>query len=252
MTKLPILFVSEGDPRLALDRERREDLGRWARDLPRPRAILVVSAHWSETTLTRGSTAARPRLVGHEDDPPGAAAYPAPGAPELAYELHALLPVERAERGWDRGVWGPLVHMYPDADVPVLQLSLVAGSTPRRLYALGRKIGVLAERGVLILASGAITRNATEAAADVDAPAAEWAREFDAWIANQLADSEMEELLAWRAAAPHARRAQEGASQLDPLFVAGGAASLYEHAVGFPIRGFEHGVFSRRCVQFGR
>ena len=89
-------------------------------------------------------------------------------------------------------------------------------------------------------------------AKDPNAPVAEWAREFDGWVANMLADSEMEDLLAWRAMAPHARRAHPTPEHLDPLFVIAGAASLYDHAVGFPVRGFEHGSVSRRCVQFGR
>ena len=256
----PPIFVSHGAPAAALDAASGAELAQWARELPRPRGILVVSAHWQANTLTRGSTASRPKLLYDFDgyDVTGSAAdlervtYAAPGTSELAYELATLLPVDRAERGWDHGVWSPLSRMFPSADVAVLQLSLVAGAVPRRLFGLGRRIGVLAARGYLIVGSGGITHNVVELHPRRDAPPADWARAFDAWVANLLADAEIEELLAWRTKGPEPRRAHPTSEHLDPLFVVAGAASLYEHAVGFPIRGFEHGTLSRRCVQFGR
>jgi 4,5-DOPA dioxygenase extradiol len=258
---VPPIFVSHGTPSLAVDPTRGEELSRWGRDLGKPRAVLVVSAHWQAPTLSRGSTATRPALLRDFDDYAALPVpeelerigYGAPGAPDLAYELHSLLPVERAsERGWDHGVWAPLVHLFPAADVPVLQLSLVLGATPRTLFAIGRKIGVLAARGVLLLGSGGVTHSLAELDARADAPPPEWIREFDAWVANMLADAELDTLLQWRAHGPHARRAHASSSHLDPLFVIAGAASLYEHAVGFPVRGFDHGTLSRRCIQFGR
>jgi 4,5-DOPA dioxygenase extradiol len=257
---VPPIFVSHGAPASALDAASSTELVQWGRELPRPRGILIVSAHWQAGTLSRGSTASRPKLLHDFDGYPRGdahadlerATYGAPGAAELAYDLAALLPVERSERGWDHGVWSPLLRMFPGADIPVLQLSLVMGAVPRRLFGIGRKIGVLASRGVLIVGSGGITHNPTELDPRRDAPPADWAREFDAWVANLLADAEMEELLAWRANGPGARRAHPTSEHLDPLFVVAGAASLYDHAVGFPIRGFEHGTLSRRCVQFGR
>ncbi|MDF2691976.1 MAG: extradiol ring-cleavage dioxygenase [Labilithrix sp.] len=258
---IPPIFISHGAPASALDSASATELGQWGRELPRPRGVLVVSAHWQAGTLSRGSTAARPKLLhdfdGYASTSDGHAAlertaYAAPGAAELAYELAALVPVERTERAWDHGVWSPLLRMFPEADIPVLQLSLVMGAVPRRLFGIGRKIGALAARGYLIVGSGGITHNLAELDPRKDAPPADWAREFDAWVANLLADAEMDELLAWRANGPGARRAHPTSEHLDPLFVVAGAASLYEHAVGFPIRGFEHGTLSRRCVQFGR
>jgi 4,5-DOPA dioxygenase extradiol len=259
---IPPIFISHGMPTLATDRDAvaGRELTQWGKDLPRPRGVLVVSAHWQAPALTRGTTAprARPKLLHDVDGYPVRASelegvrYDAPGASELAYELGSLVPMERAERGWDHGVWAPLIHLFPAADVPVLQLSLVTGATPRRLFGIGRKIGALAARGYLIVGSGGITHNLGELAPQKDAPVADWARAFDAWVANLLADAAMEELLAWRTTAPEARRAHPTSEHLDPLFVVAGAASLYEHAVGFPIRGFEHGTLSRRCAQFGR
>lgn len=258
---VPPIFVSHGAPSLAASAERGRELAQWGRELGKPRAILVVSAHWTAPSLSRGSTATRPRLLrdfeGYEasglPDSLYDVTYDAPGAPELAYDVHSLLPVERApDRAWDHGVWSPLVHLFPDADVPVLQLSLVLGARPRALFAIGRKLGVLAERGVLILGSGGITHSLVELDARADAPPADWARELDGWVANMLADAELDDLLDWRAKGPNARQAHPTGEHLEPLFVVAGAASLYDHAVGFPIRGFEHGTLSRRCVQFGR
>lgn len=257
---VPSIFVSHGTPSLAVDRDRGAELFQWAKDLGKPRAILAISSHWQAPVLSRGTTASRPRLVYDFDDgpvppPPGldGFVYPAAGAPDLAYELHSLLPVERApERGWDHGVWAPLAHMFPEADVPILQLSLVVGATPRTLFAIGRKIGVLASRGVLLMGSGGVTHSLAELDPRTDAPVTAAAREFDTWVANVLADAELDDLLQWRAKGPSARLAHPTPEHLDPLFVIAGAASLYEHAVGFPIRGFEHGSSSRRCIQFGR
>lgn len=257
---VPPIFLAHGAPASTLDAASGVELAQWARELPRPRGILVVSAHWQANTLTRGSTTSRPGLlydVGGYDVAGSAAdlarvTYAAPGAPELAYELASLLPVDRAERGWDHGVWSPLSRMYPSADVSVLQLSLVAGAGPRRLFELGRRLGVLAARGYLVVGSGGITHNVSELDPRRDAPPADWARAFDTWVANLLADAELDELFAWRTKGPASRRAHPTSEHLDPLFVVAGAASLYEHAVGFPIRGFEHRTLSRRCVQFGR
>ena len=266
--QVPPIFVSHGTPMLAVDRTAGADLAHWAGALPRPRGLLVISAHWQEAVLTRGSTASRPKLLydfegyaavmGRRDL--AEAAYPAPGAPELAYELDSLLHLdgvpsdgfERSNRGWDHGVWAPLIHMFPGADLPLLQLSLAFGASPRRLFAIGQKLGPLASRGYLIVGSGGITHNTAELDSRPDAPVAAWARAFDGWVANILADAEIDELLAWRSQGPHARRAHPTPEHLDPLFVVAGAASIYDHAVGFPVRGFEHGTLSRRCVQFGR
>jgi 4,5-DOPA dioxygenase extradiol len=258
---VPPIFISHGTAVLGVDAVRGSELAQWARDLPRPRGILVVSAHWQAPVLSRGSTSARPPLLYDVGGIPGQLVprelreltWSAPGAPELAYELHQLLTVERTpERGWDSAVWTPLLHMFPEGDIPVLQMSLVLGATPRNLFAIGRKIGVLASRGVLVMGSGGITHNLEEMNPRPEASPPDWAREFDSWTANQLADAELDDLMQWRTKGPNARLAHPTPEHLDPLFVVAGAASLYDHAVGFPQRGFEHGTLSRRCIQFGR
>jgi 4,5-DOPA dioxygenase extradiol len=248
---VPPIFVAHGPEASGIDPDVGAELGQWARQLPKPRGILAVSAHWQADTLARGTTASPVPLIPTRAS--AAPAYRPPGAPELAYEVHALLPVDRfPKRGLDHGVWDPLRHLYPDADVPVLELATPIGATSRRLYSIGRKLGALAARGFLLLASGAITNNDAEEAKEPNAPVPPWAREFDAWITNHLADAEIDALLAWRVRAPHARKAHPTTEHIDPLFVVAGAASLYENAVGYPIRGFSYGTRNRRCVQFGR
>ncbi|MCA9587827.1 MAG: dioxygenase [Myxococcales bacterium] len=257
--RFPPLFVSHGAPALALDSVRGAELTAWAESLPRPRSILVVSAHWSEPVLTRGTTRAHPPLLHDFDGYSGEAAprdltrvrYAAPGAPELASDLADLARVARSHRGWDHGVWAPLVHMFPQADIPVLQLSLVDGATPRHLYRIGQLLSRLALRGCLVLGSGGFTHNLDEIDGQRQAPTPTWAKEFDAWAANLVSDAEMDQLFAYRSA-EHALLAHPTPEHLAPLFVVAGVASRFPHGVGFPIRGFEHGSLSRRCVQFGR
>lgn len=251
---VPPIFVAHGAPGAPPhpgDAHAR-DLAAWAQDLPRPRGVLVVSAHWSAHVPTRGTTASSraTTLVG-ERVPLG---WSPPGAPELAHELHELVPSASRDpgRGWDEGVWGPLRCMFPEADVPVLQLSLVTGATPAKLYALGQRLGPLAALGYLIVGSGAFAHDAENLSPLLDAEPSPYARAFDAWASNALADAEMDVLLRWRAEGPHARRANPTGEHLDPLFVVAGAASLYEHAVGFPVRGFARATVSLRCVQLGR
>ncbi len=248
--KIPPIFVAHGTPDLALDEVRGGELAQWANDLPRPRGILVVSAFWHAAAPTRGST--RALLLDEPEAGSRGVRYEPPVASELAYDLASVLPVAREERGWDHGVWSPVRFMFPEANIPVLQLSLVEGASPRRLFGMGRRLGELAKRGHLVLGSGAITYNTIDLAPERDAPPPEYARAFDGWVTNLLADAEIDELLGWRARAPEPRLAHPLPGHLDPLFVVAGAASIFDHAVGFPVRGFDHGSVSRRCVQFGR
>jgi 4,5-DOPA dioxygenase extradiol len=251
---MQVLFVSHGAPSALLDAARGEQLRSWAESLERPRAILVVSSRWEEAVPTRGTTAQRPLdRSGVPDEI--AIEYPAPGAPDLADRVQRCLEptFERApDRGLDWGAWGPLSKMFPAADIPVLQLSLVRGMSPKKLFALGRKLAPLRNEGVLIVGSGAIVYNPAQLDPSAAPATPYWANEFDAWVANALAEGDTETLLEYRARAPNAQQAQPEPEYINPLFVAVGAASEGEHAVGFPIRGFDFGCLSRRCVQLGR
>jgi 4,5-DOPA dioxygenase extradiol len=254
---MQVVFVSHGAPLLALDAVRGQELRAWAESLERPRAILVVSAHWEAPLPTRGTTSSKPLVYDFSGfgDELLRVRYEAPGAPDVADRLQRLLQPQfdrDPARGLDHGVWVPLVHMFPAADIPVLQLSLVRGASPARHFALGQKLAPLRNEGVLILASGGTVHNLGELDAGAAPATPFWANEFDAWLANTLAEGDTEGLLDYRARAPQAQRAHPTPEHINPLFVAAGAASTGEHAVGFPIRGFDYGSLSRRCVQFGR
>jgi 4,5-DOPA dioxygenase extradiol len=179
--------------------------------------------------------------------------YEAPGAPELAARVrelllqHAIPVAEDPERGLDHGAYVPLVAMYPDADVPVLQISMPA-LDPAELFALGRAIAPLREAGVLVFGSGFLTHN-MRFAFKPGTPA--WAREFDDWAKQALERFDVDALQDFRARAPAARMALPTWEHYAPVLVAAGAASLGERPrTSFPITGFwMDGAFTRRSVQ---
>ena len=223
---MAVLFVSHASA--------GAELAAWATDLPRPRSILVISSRWRTATLTRGSTGSHPSSQALKP------------APELACDLHAIVEVARdpAQR-LDPGASAALAQMFPGADVPVLQLSVPCGATPSRLHEVGRQLGPLVNRGTMLLAIGGITGD-DRGSVDPRRSAA-----FDTLVANLLADGEIEELMAYRRKSPDAGLIHPTSEHIDPLFLATGAASVHDHAVGFPLRGFA-GSASTRCVQFGR
>ncbi|MBX6768739.1 MAG: dioxygenase, partial [Actinomadura rubrobrunea] len=155
--RMPVLYLSHGAPPLADDAVWSAQLARWAADLPRPRAVLMVSAHWEEAPLTIGATRTVPLVYDFWGFPRRyyEVTYAAPGAPDLADDVRRLLPGVHhdPERGLDHGAYVPLKEMYPDADVPVLQMSLPT-LEPARLFEIGRRLAPLRDQGVLIAGSG--------------------------------------------------------------------------------------------------
>jgi len=251
VTILPSCFVAHGAPTLALDARKGADLTAWANEIPRPRAIVAVSAHWESSAPAIGTTETQPLMYDFGGFPRALyeVDYPAPGAPELAARVEELLAplgaVERTRRGLDHGVWVPLVHMYPRADIPVLQVSLVPDA-----FEMGRLLLPLRQEGVLVLASGVLVHNLGAVDFGDRSPAPSWAVEFDRWCAETLEKRDFDALAKWRTRAPHADRAQPTDDHFAPLFVACGASPDGE-SVRFPVSGFEYGSLSRRCVQFG-
>lgn len=253
---MPTLFVAHGAPPLLDDTRWVEELHAWAGSFPKPKAILMLSAHWENRPVTLGATRTVP-LVYDFSGFPGKyyeQLYPAPGAPDLAErirkELKNTQPVaEDPERGLDHGAYVPLVAMYPEADVPVLQMSLPS-ENPRELFALGRTLRTLRDEGVLIIGSGFITHNlrTLDWSGRSEAPA--WASEFDAWTADMLARRDVDALLDYEAKGPATRMALPSREHFVPLLVNLGAASE-EETVDFPITGFWLGSLTRRSVQFG-
>jgi 4,5-DOPA dioxygenase extradiol len=231
---LPSLFISHGSPMHAL--EPGAAGAAWeklARSLPRPRAILMTSAHW-ETNVPMLTGSAKPETIHDFSGFPPALyrlRYPAPGDPDLAQRARGLLAdagftaAVDGCRGLDHGAWSPLLYMYPEADIPVVQLSLQPELGPRHHYRLGAALAGLAERGVLLVGSGHMTHNLRDwlrGAKDV-APAP-YALEFQSWVNGRIAAGDHEALVEYRSRAPHAVRAHPTDEHFLPLFFALGAA----------------------------
>lgn len=203
-TPTPVLYLSHGAPPLADDATWTRQLAQWSADLAKPRAILVVSAHWEEAPLTLGATTTVPLVYDFWGFPERyyQVKYAAPGAPELAARVRKLLhsaetPVHDApDRGLDHGAYVPLVEMFPDADVPVLQISMPS-LDPRALYDLGRKLAPLRDEGVLIIGSGFFTHNlrAMQEVNGTNGKPPGWSAEFDHWGDEALRARDLDALL---------------------------------------------------------
>ena len=255
MTRQPVLFVGHGSPMNAIEDNV------WSRGhaalaglVPRPRAILAVSAHWeSDGTFTT------------LDDPPATIhdfggfpaelygmRYPAPGDAVLAGRAARLTGGSAADgRGLDHGTWSVLHRMYPAADVPVVQLSLDVRATAGEHLAMGRALAPLRDEGVLILASGNLTHDLRDAFSRLrrgDASTPEWAARFDANVARALSSRD-EASLVGALDTPDGRRAHPTAEHWLPILYAAGAADAGD-AVSFPLAGFDLGSLSMRCVLF--
>jgi len=252
----PALFVSHGAPSAALDDDAyTRALGGWARGRPRPRAVVVVSAHAEAFGPVRVNAASEPALIYDFYGFPAPLydlRYPAPGAPDLAREIAGTLleaglePVVDAQRGWDHGVWVPLRLLYPAADVPVVALSLPVPRRPEALLAMGRVLAPLRERGVLLLGSGGIVHNLHRLRMDDGAvPTEPWAAAFGAWVDERLDDRDVEGLVAYAARAPHADLAAPTSEHFDPLFFVVGARDGRDR-VESVYQGFRYGSLSLR------
>jgi 4,5-DOPA dioxygenase extradiol len=252
---LPVTFLAHGAPMLLDDAGWVGELAAWAKALPRPRAILMISAHWEQKPVAIGATTPQPLIYDFYGFPERfyRLQYASPGAPELATRVRGLLAaagihwVDEPQRGQDHGSYVPLMCMYPDADIPVLQISLPT-MDPRTLYDLGRALAPLPGEDVLVIGSGFLTHNMRSFSLR-STPA--WAHDFDAWCGDVLARRDVGALLEYRARAPGVKDALPTHEHFVPVLVAAGAASD-SAAATFPITGFWFsGSFTRRSVQFG-
>jgi 4,5-DOPA dioxygenase extradiol len=254
---MPALFLAHGAPPLLDLPEWVAELKAWADALPRPRAVLVISAHWEEHPVTIGATAPTPLIHDFYGFPEKyyRLRYPAPGAPWLGERVHQLLsplgPVARDPgRGLDHGAYIPLLAMYPLADVPVLQLSLPSDD-PAEVLALGRALAPLRAEGVQIQGSGFLTHNLGRVDWTGRAPVPAWAADFDAWAADAIARRDLDALVDFERKAPGARIALPTTEHFLPLLAAMGAADGAAPAPRFPITGFWLGSLTRRSVELG-
>ena len=255
--RMPTVFLSHGAPPLADNRRWTTELAAWGQNLPKPRSILVVSAHWESAPLTLGAITAVPLLYDFYGFAPHYydVAYPAPGAPQLADSVVKMLggpgrPIHRdSERGLDHGAYVPLVEMYPDADVPVLQISMPT-LDPGDLFQIGQLLAPLRDEGVLILGSGFSTHNlrAVDLGAPTDAEPPAWSSEFDLWMDQALTAGDLDVLIDFEAKAPAASIAHPRTEHFAPLFVALGATVDGPSNVETAIDGFWYGL-SKRSIQ---
>ncbi len=254
--RMPVIFAAHGAPILLDDAQWIGELSAWAKAMPRPSSVLIISAHWEQRPTTLGATRTVPLVYDFGGFPERyyQTQYPAPGAPELAARLRGLLRqgnlafTEAPERGLDHGAYVPLVAMYPGADVPVLQVSM-PGLDPQELFRLGQALAPLRDEGVLIFGSGFLTHNMRYA---FRPGTPEWAREFDQWAEGALSSLDMEALLDFEKRAPAARMALPTWEHYAPLLVAAGAVADKRPPTTFPITGWwMDGAFTKRSVQFG-
>lgn len=254
---LPALYVSHGAPPVFDDAHWINQLFGWSQALPKPRAVLIVSAHWESAPLSISAPDPGTPLV---YDFGGFApvyytmTYPTPDAGELADRVVGLMPdgesVHRhASRGLDHGAWVPLKVMYPYADIPVLQMSMPT-QNPQRLFDLGRRLRPLRDEGVLVIGSGFMTHGLRYATWDMfhQNRVPGWSAEFDAWVADALDRGDFDALAAFDRA-PGMPYAHPTVEHFTPLFIALGAASNPEQAPTTVIDDFQFG-FAKRSLQF--
>ncbi len=251
--RLPAIYLGHGAPTLVDDPVWPAELAAWAGTLPRPSSILIVSAHWQSAPLTIGATATVPLVYDFYGFPERyyRTRYEAPGAPDLAATVRGLMPAEepvaqRPARGLDHGAYVPLTLMYPEADIPVLQISM-PDLDPQHLFALGQRLAPLRDQGVLIVGSGFLTHGLPFVQEYLmGRPGApEWSVEFDMWAAEVLAEGDLDALFDFRRRAPGMPYAHPTVEHLAPLFVTLGAATAPDEAPRFTIDGYWYGLAKR-------
>lgn len=253
----PSLFISHGSPMLALEPGASGPaLARIAAEMPRPRAIVIVSAHWESQELLVN---ANPRPETWHDFggfPPElfAVQYPAPGLPELSSEVVELLtkaglPARlNSQRPFDHGVWVPLSLMYPQADIPIVQVSLPSRQGPALQSLVGKALAGLREEGVLLIGSGSITHNLRELDWQAGPESIEpWAGEFRDWFVEKLGANDETSLHDYRRRAPNAVRNHPSDEHLLPLYFARGAGGEFSIAH----QGFTMGALGMDIYRFG-
>jgi 4,5-DOPA dioxygenase extradiol len=241
------------------DSPARRFMQELGQSLPRPKAILVASAHWETAGGPAVSLAPHPATIHDFGGFPRALfeiEYPAPGAPEVAERAAGLLEAaglaagRSAQRGLDHGAWVPLSLMYPGAGIPVAQVSILHGASPAEHVRLGQALAPLRSEGVLVIGSGSLTHNLYEFRGQgIDAPVPHWVSDFEAWMKDRLQDSDHAALLDYRRTAPFAAENHPTDEHLLPLYVAMGAAGADARA-SLLHSSFEHGVLAMDAYAF--
>jgi 4,5-DOPA dioxygenase extradiol len=259
MKLAPSLFISHGAPTFALEPGRLgANLGKLASRIPEIRAVLVVSAHWQ----SRGvyvMTTSEPETIhdfGGFDAELYRLVYPAVGAPGVALQAGQLLAAqgfvvgEDKNRGLDHGAWVPLIHLFPDAKVPVFQVSMPYDLNTIDAWRLGRTLAPLREQGVLIVGSGSLTHNLYEVRQN-GTDGEPYAREFAEWIRRAVLKSDTDRLIRYRREAPHAERAHPTEEHYLPLLVALGASTAGDSTPDVIEGDMTYGVLSMESYSWG-
>lgn len=258
--RMPVLFIGHGSPMNAIEDNQWSRGYSQLRDLiPRPAAILAISAHWyvAGTHLTAMS---QPPTIHDFGGFPKALydiEYPAPGDPELAEQVRELIGKSRAqlndEWGLDHGVWSVLRWMYPEADIPIVQLSIDHQLDVSQHYAIGKLLATLRDQNILIMSSGNIVHNLQDAFGQMrngTATTPDWAYRFDETVKLALLTHDIETLKSVFPNTADGQRAHPTPEHWLPLIYAAGAATENDR-VNFPIEGFDWGSLSMRSVIFG-
>jgi len=257
MKRTPVLFISHGAPTFAMEPGKLGPLlTHTGTTIDRPKAIVVVSPHWM-TRDVRVTTSTQPSTIHDFGGFPQALyeiLYPAPGGPDVAQHVIDTLTAAGLTvhadnmRGLDHGAWVPMTYLYPDASVPVIQVSMPNNLDSRAAYAFGQALSSLRDEGVLIVASGSMTHNLYEfRARSVDE--APYAREFADWIKDSVLSKDHTRLMQTLQIAPHAQRAHPTPEHFLPLLIAAGAAGR-DTDVTLLDGGIEHGVLSMDSYLF--
>jgi 4,5-DOPA dioxygenase extradiol len=256
--RMPAIFFGHGNPMNAIvENEYSKQWTRIGEQLPRPKAVLCVSAHWY-LPATAVTSSARPRTIRDFGGFPQAlyeVDYPAPGSPELAGRVRDILsptPVHFDEEwGLDHGTWSVLCHVFARAEVPVVQLSIHAGQPPQYHHEIGRRLTPLRDEGILIIGSGNIVHNLNTYVWDSrEVEPFDWAVRFEKRARRLLADGDHAPLVTYETLGPDARLCVPTPEHYLPLLYVLGASTPGE-PIKFPVEGVEGGSISMLAVQFG-
>lgn len=255
MSKMPALYIGHGAPMLLDDPLWTSQLRDIAGKIEKPKAIVMVSAHWESEPITLSNPAANTPLVydfSGFDKKFYEMTYNSPDATEISELVASMMPdtepVYQSNRGLDHGAWVPLRVMYPDADIPVVQMSMPT-SDPARLLQLGKRLQPLREKGVLVIGSGFMTHGLRYLRDwKIDAQAPTWSSEFDAWAAQALADGDVDALSNYKELAPGMPYAHPTVEHFTPLFITLGAATAADVAPETLIDGYFMGLSKRSIL----
>jgi 4,5-DOPA dioxygenase extradiol len=260
VSPMPVLFIGHGNPMHAIrDNAFASILANLGRELPRPRAVLCISAHWMTRGMTAVTSSRHPETIHDFAGFPRElfdVSYPAPGDPETAERISRTSADPRIQPdhgawGLDHGAWSVLKHMYPAADVPVLQLSIDITEGPEFHFALGAKLKQLRREGVLIVGSGNVVHNLRHVSFADDAPPFDWAVEFDEWLKHRLQERDYNSVLRHATGSSSGKLSIPTPDHWYPLLYALGASDESD-PLRFEYEGIENASISMRCLSLGR